>query len=39
MKTGSMERYREEPPTMEVDDVWKYEAVREYGPGPVRTDE
>jgi hypothetical protein len=39
MKTGSMERYFEEPPTMEVDDVWQYDAVREYGPERVGTDE
>jgi hypothetical protein len=25
--------------TMEVDDVWQYEAIREYGPERVGTDE
>jgi hypothetical protein len=39
MKSGSVQRYREEPQTIEVDDVWQLEAAREYGPGRVGTDE
>jgi hypothetical protein len=39
MKSGSMPRYCGEPQTMEVDDVWQYEAVREYGPERVGIDE
>jgi len=39
MKSGSMPGYCGEPQTMEVDDVWQCEAVREYGPGRVGTDE
>jgi hypothetical protein len=34
-----MPGYCGKPQTMEVDDVWFYEAVREYGPGRVGTDE
>jgi len=35
-------RYRDivgAPQTTKVDDVWQYEAAREYGPGRVGTDE
>jgi hypothetical protein len=39
MKTGSKERYLKSRQTMEVDDVWQYEAIREYGPERVGTDE
>jgi hypothetical protein len=39
MKTGLMPGYCREPQTMEVDDVWQYEAVHEYFAGRVGTDE
>ena len=39
MKSGLARRYRGEPQTREVDDVWQCEAAREYGPGRVGTDE
>ena len=32
-------RYRGEPQTIEVEDVWHFEAAREYGPERVGTDE
>ena len=35
----STARYCREPQTIEVDDVWQFEAAREYGPGRVGTDE
>jgi hypothetical protein len=39
MKTSLMVGYCGKPQTMEVDDVWQFEAAREYGPGRVGTDE
>jgi len=39
MKNGVTARYCGEPQTIEVDDVWQFEAAREYGPGRVGTDE
>ena len=35
----STAQYCGAPQTMKVDDVWQYEAAREYGPGRVGTDE
>jgi hypothetical protein len=35
----SISRYCGAPQTTKVDDVWQYEAAREYGPGRVGTDE